>query len=91
VTTLDLDALREQIRSAGYSRGTPDQVALWRGDLEESRANLAIEGMNLTHEDDALFAMMLEEGLSPGTMARVIQGLYLERADDPVPDTPIAR
>jgi hypothetical protein len=86
VTTLNLDALREKIRSAGYPRGTSDQLALWRADLEESRANLAIEGMNPTPEEDALFAMMLEEGLSPGTMARVIQGLYLERAtDDPRP------
>lgn len=76
MTTLDLDALRRQIRIAGYPRGTPDQVARWRDDLEESRANLVIEGMNSTPEDDMLFAMMLEEGLSPGTMAQVIKDLY---------------
>jgi hypothetical protein len=76
MTTLDLDAFRTDIRAAGYRRGTPDQIALWRGDLEESGANLAIEGMAPTPEDDALFAMMLDEGLSPTAMVEVICSLY---------------
>ena len=74
--TLDLDAMRAQIRVAGHPRGTPEQVAMWREDLAESRANLAIEDMDLTPEDQALFAMMLDEGLSPATMVEVIRGLY---------------
>lgn len=73
---IDLDAIRTQIRVADYPRGTPEQVALWREDLDESRANLAIEGLDLDAEDEALFAMMLEEGLSPATMVEVIRGLY---------------
>ena len=76
MTALDLNALREHVRSAGYPRGTPDQVALRREDLEESRANLAIEGMDLDAEDEALFAMLLEEGLSPAAMVDVIRSLY---------------
>lgn len=82
MTNLDLDALCEHVRSADYLRGTPDQVALWREDLEESRANLAIEGMDPTPEDDALLAMLLEEGLSPAAMVRVITSLYTQ------PDAP---
>ncbi|KKI21918.1 hypothetical protein [Sphingomonas sp. Ag1] len=76
MTMLDLDGLWQHIRSADYPRGTPDQVALWREDLDESRANLAIEGLDLDAEDEALFAMMLEEGLSPTAMVEVIRGLY---------------
>lgn len=76
MSTLDLDALRTGIRTTGYPRGTPDQIMSWRGDLEESGANLAIEGMAPTPEDDALFAMMLDEGLSPTAMVEVIRSLY---------------
>ena len=76
MTTIDLDAIRAQIRGADYPRRTPDQVAMWREDMAESRANLAIEGMGSTPEDDALFAMMLDEGLSPTAMVEVIHTLY---------------
>jgi hypothetical protein len=74
--TLDLDAVRDQIRVSSFPRGTLEQVALWREDLQEARANLAIEDLAPTPEDDALFAMMLEEGLSPAAMVEVIRGLY---------------
>ena len=38
--------------------------------------NLAIEDMPLDVEDDALFAMMLDEGVPPSMMVAVIDGLY---------------
>lgn len=76
MTMLDLDGLRQHIRSADFPRGTPEQVALWSEDLIESRANLAIEGLDLDAEDEALFAMMLDEGLSPTAMVEVIHTLY---------------
>ena len=76
MTMLDLAALSDRIRADGYPRGTPEQVALWREDLAESRANLAIEGMDLDAEDEALFAMLLDEGLSPAAMVTVIRSLY---------------
>lgn len=57
-------------------RGSPEQKDQWRDDLDEARSNLAIENMSLDGEDDALFAMMLEEGLSPAKMVTVIQGFY---------------
>jgi hypothetical protein len=76
MTTIDVDALRAQIRNAGYPRGTPEQVAIWREGNAESRANLVIENMEPTPDEDAMFAMMLEEGISPDAMVEVILSLY---------------
>ncbi|MFT6571813.1 MAG: hypothetical protein ACJAWY_003543 [Sphingomonas echinoides] len=76
MTTLDIEALRAKVRASNHPRGTPDEVAMWREDLTEARANNAIEGMDLSDEDQALFAMMLDEGLSPAAMVEVIHSLY---------------
>ena len=74
--TPDPETLRHRIRAAGSLRATPEQTAIWREDLRESRANLTIEGLRPTSEDDALFAMMLEEGTSPAAVVEVIRGFY---------------
>lgn len=50
---LDVDAIRAQVRALDYVRGTSAEVALWREDNADARANLAIEGMALT--DPALW------------------------------------
>lgn len=76
VNFIDIDALRARIRAMQFVRGSPEQKDQWRDDLDEARSNLAIENMPLDGEDDALFAMMLEEGLSPAMMVTVIQGFY---------------
>lgn len=87
IQPIDLEALRAQVRSMAYVRGTPDAVALWREDMAESRANLAIENMILSPDEEAMFAMMLDEGLPPALMPSVILTLYgqgataLDRAD----------
>lgn len=73
---IDVEALRAQIRAMDYLRGTPDEVALWREDMAESRANLAIEDMVLSADEDAMFAMMLDEGLPPALMPSIILALY---------------
>ncbi len=73
---IDIDALRARIRAMNFDRGSAEQKDQWRDDLTEARANLAIEDMALDREDDALFAMMLEEGLSPAMMVTVIHGFY---------------
>ena len=65
---IDLDTLRERIRSMDFQRGTPEQIALWREDVADARANLVIE--------DAMFAMMLDEGVPPSLMPSIILGLY---------------
>lgn len=73
---IDLDTLRERLRSMNFQRGTPEQMALWREDVAEARANLVIEDMTPTGDEDAMFAMMLEEGVPPSLMPSIILGLY---------------
>ncbi|WP_066684607.1 hypothetical protein [Sphingomonas sp. CCH18-H6] len=73
---IDLELLRGRIRSMTFERGTPEQIALWREDIAESRANLVIEDMMPTDEDDAMFALMLEEGVPPALMSSIILDLY---------------
>ena len=48
-----------------YMHGTPAQVVLWHEDVAASRANLVIEDMIPTDDEDAMF---LEEGMPPGLM-----------------------
>ena len=73
---IDLEALRERIRQMDFERGTPEQIALWREDVAESRANLVIEDMTPTIDEDAMFAMMLDEGVPPALMPSIILSLY---------------
>lgn len=73
---IDLEVLRGRIRSMTFERGTPEQVALWREDVAEARANLVIEDMTPTGDEDAMFAMMLDEGVPPSLMPSIILGLY---------------
>lgn len=73
---IDLETLRERIRQMDFERGTAEQVALWREDVAESRANLAIEDMTPTIDEDAMFAMMLDEGVPPALMPSIILSLY---------------
>ena len=74
--SVDLTEMRRQIRSMTFERGTPDQIALWREDLAEARANLVIEGLAPTADDDEMFAMMLDEGVPPSLMPTLILQLY---------------
>jgi len=73
---VDLVEMRTKIRSMTFERGTPDQIALWRDDLAEARANLVIEGLAPTPDDDEMFAMMLDEGVPPRVMPTLIIQLY---------------
>lgn len=73
---IDLDTLRERIRSIHFQRGTPEQIALWREDVADARANLVMEDMTPTGDEDAMFAMMLDEGVPPSLMPFIILGLY---------------
>ncbi len=76
MTQIELDTLRERIRAMDFERGTPEQVALWREDVEDARANLVIEDMTPTANEDEMFAMMLEEGVPPALMPSIILSLY---------------
>lgn len=73
---IDFEKLRERIRRMDFERGTPEQIALWREDVAEARANLAIEDMTPTIDEDAMFAMMLDEGVPPAVMPSIILSLY---------------
>ena len=76
MTQIELDTLRERIRAMDFERGTSEQVALWREDVEDARANLVIEDMTPTANEDEMFAMMLEEGVPPALMPSIILSLY---------------
>lgn len=73
---IDLEALRERIRQMDFERGTPEQVASWREDDSEARANLVIEDMVPTDEEDAMFTLMLDEGVPPALMPSIVLSLY---------------
>ncbi len=73
---IDFATLRARIRSMDFERGTPEQVAAWRDDVAEARANLAIEDMTPTKDEDEMFSMMLDEGVPPAIMPSIILALY---------------
>jgi hypothetical protein len=73
---IDVEALRAQVRAMDYVRGTAEEVAQWREDNENSRANLVIEGMTPTPDEDAMFAMLLDEGVPPTLVTRIILRFY---------------
>jgi hypothetical protein len=92
VTTLDLDALRTEVRALDYVRGTPVEAAMWREDDADSRANLAIEGMDLNAEDEVLFDMLRDEAVPPPLATQIILKLYDHPDANPrVAITPLER
>ncbi len=72
----DIEAIRAEVRAMDFVRGTPADIAVWREDMAESRANLVIEDMIPTPDDDAFFAMLLDEGVSPPLTVQILHRLY---------------
>ena len=92
MTDFDIDAVRAEVRAMDFVRGTPAEVAMWREDMAESRANLVIEDMIPTPNDDALFDMLLGEGVSPPLVSQILLRLLDHPdADRSLPVTPIQR
>lgn len=86
----DIEAIRAQIRKMGFVRGTPTEIAMWREDMADSRANLVIEDMFPTPNDDAFFAMMLDEGVPPSLVSQILLRLLDHPdADRSLPITPM--
>ena len=54
----DIETIRAQVRAMDFVRGTPAETAMWREDDAESRANLVIEDMIPTPNEDAFFEML---------------------------------
>jgi len=76
MAVIDVEALRAQVRAMDYAGGTPEQIAQWREDDEDFRANLVIEGMTPTVDEDAMFAMLRDEGVPPSLASSIILDLY---------------
>lgn len=92
MTALDLYAIRAEVRALAYVRGTPAEAAMWREDDADSRANLAIEGMDLDAEDEALFDMLRDEAVPPPLATQIILKLYDHPDADPrLAITPLER
>ncbi|WCP16238.1 hypothetical protein sphantq_04734 (plasmid) [Sphingobium sp. AntQ-1] len=83
MTRLDVEAIRAQVRALDFVAGTPADVAMWREDDAESRANLAIEGMALTPDEDALFDMLRDEAVPPPLATAIILRLLGHPDADP--------
>jgi hypothetical protein len=72
-------------------RGTPTEIAMWHEDMADSRANLVIEDMIPTPNDDAFFTMMLDEGVPPPLVSQILLRLLDHPdADRSLPITPMA-
>ncbi|AGH52039.1 MULTISPECIES: hypothetical protein [Sphingomonadaceae] len=80
---LDVEAIRAQVRALDFTRGTPAEVALWREDDADARANLAIEGMDLDLAEHALFDMLREESVPPPLATAIVLKLLDHPDADP--------
>ena len=81
--TIDIEAVRLEVRALDYVRGTPAEAAMWREDDEDARANLAIEGMALSAEDNLLFDMLRDERVPPALATQILLRLLGHPDADP--------
>ena len=92
MSDFDIETIRAQVRAMNFVRGTPAEIAMWHEDMADSRANLVIEDMIPTPNDDAFFAMMLDEGVPPPLATQIILKLYDHPNADPgLAITPLER
>ena len=87
----DIEAIRAEVRAMEFVRGTPAEVAEWREANEDSRANLVIEDMIPTPNEDAFFEMMLDEAVPPPLVSQILLRLVDHPdADRSLPITPMS-
>ena len=92
MSDFDIEAIRAQVRAMEFVRGTPAEIAMWHEDMADSRANLVIEDMIPSPNDDAFFGMMLDEGVPPPLVSQILLRLLDHPdADRSLPITPIQR
>ena len=90
MVNLDIETIRTQIRAMDYVHGSPADIAGWRMAHEDSRANLVIEDMIPTPNDDAFFDMLLGEGVAPPLVSQILLRLLDHPdADRSMPITPM--
>ena len=80
---LDIETIRREVRALDFVRGTPAEVAMWRDDDADSRANLAIEGMALETDEHLLFDMLRDEAVPPALATQIILKLLGHPDADP--------
>ena len=91
MSELNIEAIRREVRALDFVRGTRAEAAMWREDDADSRANLAIEGMDLTPDEDALFDMLRDERVPPPLATQIILKLHRHPDADPaLAITPLA-
>ena len=89
---LDIEAIRREVRALDFVRGSPAEVAMWRDDDADSRANLAIEGMALDTDEHLLFDMLRDEAVPPALATQIILKLLGHPDADPaLAITPLER
>ncbi|PCD01469.1 hypothetical protein COC42_17065 [Sphingomonas spermidinifaciens] len=87
----NIEAIRAEIRALRFKRGSVAEVAMWREDMADSRANLVIENMIPTPNEDAFFDMMLDEAVPPPLVSQILLRLLDHPdADRSLPITPVA-
>lgn len=86
MSEFNIEAVRREVRALDFVRGTPAEIAMWREDMAESRANLVIEDMIPTPNEDAFFAMTLDEGVPPPLVSQIL----LRLLDHPDADRQLA-
>jgi hypothetical protein len=90
MSDFDIEAIRTQVRTMDFVRGTPAEVAMWHEDMADSRANLVIEDMIPTPNEDAFFDMLLDEGTPPPLVSQILLRLLDHPdADRSLPITPM--
>ena len=91
MSDFDMEAIRRQVRAMDFVRGTPAEIAMWHEDMADSRANLVIEDMIPTPNDDAFFEMMLVEAVPPPLATQILLRLLDHPdSDRSLPITPVA-
>ena len=80
---MNIDALRAEVRALDYVPGTAAEAAMWREDDENTRANLAIEGMALDAGDAALFDLLRDEAVPPPLATAIVLRLFGHPDADP--------
>ena len=91
MSDFDIEAIRAQVRAMDFVRGTPAEIVMWHEDMADSRANLVIEDMIPTPNDDAFFEMMLVEAVPPPLATQILLRLLDHPdSDRSLPITPVA-
>ncbi|WP_066478128.1 MULTISPECIES: hypothetical protein [unclassified Sphingomonas] len=83
MSKLNVEAIRAEVRALRFKRGSPAEVAMWREDDADSRANLAIEGMALETDEHMLFDMLRDEAVPPPLATQIVLKLMDHPDADP--------